>query len=249
MTKRLADGSARPVVLVDPDTKKVLSGGAIPVYLVDANGNFVSWSILSVGDVSGGNYVRISEEDAVRLYGSATTWDDMRVSVNAVRVTGANQPGWDVVPNTTNIYTWHFGASGIDEAWFAVQFPHGWKEGSDIYPHVHWTPNANGSAGQAVEWTMNYSWVNVGAVTPSEATVSGYTTVQGDSSLVQGKHYITPLGSGLSGTGKTLSSMLVCRIYRNGGAGNDNYPSTAALLEIDFHYEVDAFGSKDPFDK
>lgn len=250
MSKKLQDGSAKPVVLVDPNTRKILAGGAIPVYLIDSSGNFVSWSSMNIGDVEGGNYVHIDSDGGIRLYGSTSLWDDMRVSVNAVRVTGANQPGWSLLPNTTSIYTWHFGSSGIDEVWFAVQFPHGWKEGSDIEPHVHWTPNANGTAGQSVEWSLDYTWVNVSGTIASETTITGYVTIQGDSSLVEGKHYITPLGAtAISGTGKTLSSMLICRLFRNGGAGNDNYPNTAALLEVDFHYEIDSFGSRDEFTK
>jgi hypothetical protein len=38
--------------------------------------------------------------------------------------------------------------------------------------------------------------------------------------------------------------MLVCRLFRNSTDGHDTYTALdAGLLEVDFHYEVDGFGS------
>ncbi|MFC1878993.1 hypothetical protein ACFLZW_03685 [Chloroflexota bacterium] len=62
------------------------------------------------------------------------------------------------------------------------------------------------------------------------------------------KHQIASFAA-ISGTGKTLSSVLLCRIYRKAGDGSDNYDADAALLEFDIHYEVDAFGSDSEFVK
>jgi hypothetical protein len=43
----------------------------------------------------------------------------------------------------------------------------------------------------------------------------------------------------------TISSMLVCRIFRNAtDATDDTYDDDAGLLEIDFHYEADMVGSR-----
>jgi len=37
--------------------------------------------------------------------------------------------------------------------------------------------------------------------------------------------------------------MLLCRVFRD--IANDNFDDDAALFEIDFHYEIDALGSKE----
>jgi hypothetical protein len=36
--------------------------------------------------------------------------------------------------------------------------------------------------------------------------------------------------------------MILCRVFRD--VANDNFGDDAALLEIDFHYESDAIGSR-----
>jgi len=39
--------------------------------------------------------------------------------------------------------------------------------------------------------------------------------------------------------------MIICRLFRDaaGTGGTDSYASDVALLEIDFHYEIDSLGS------
>jgi len=54
------------------------------------------------------------------------------------------------------------------------------------------------------------------------------------------EHIIHPLGS-IPGAEKTLSSMLVCRLYRS---ASDSYGGDTGLLEIDFHYQIDSDGSR-----
>ena len=66
------------------------------------------------------------------------------------------------------------------------------------------------------------------------------------------EHLITPLVNGISttgidATGKNLSSMLICRLFRdvsNGYTGNGVF-----LLEIDFHYQIDSDGSHEQYTK
>jgi len=44
-------------------------------------------------------------------------------------------------------------------------------------------------------------------------------------------------------TGDELSTVLICRLFRNSSHANDTYGGTAGLLYIDAHYQVDSFGS------
>ena len=48
--------------------------------------------------------------------------------------------------------------------------------------------------------------------------------------------------AGQSGSGKTISSVLLCRFFRQAAASN-NYADKIAVLYIDAHYQVDSFGS------
>ena len=80
------------------------------------------------------------------------------------------------------------------------------------------------------------------------STALGYTSV--DSDIVVDKHQLTELGT-ISGDGHTLSSMLVCRVFRDADNeyDTDDYPGFAGLLEIDFHFRVDAPGSIQEYSK
>lgn len=133
--------------------------------------------------------------------------------------------------------------------------PHDYKQGSNIYPHIHWAPTTDATTNR-VEWVLEYQWVNLGgtyAATTADQ-ISGYLVV-GDvgsptETISAREHTITPMGSGgITGLDKNISSVLMCRLYRNGTGSNDTYTSSAALLSLDLHYEIDSFGSSSEYTK
>ena len=125
-----------------------------------------------------------------------------------------------------------------------TQIPHAYKEGTDLHSHVHWVPEVDGASGEQVCWGLEYIWANQGDTYTTTTLIYGDSQIQGDTFLVEGRHYYTDLGD-IDGTGKTISSMLICRIFRDiaGAGGTDDYGDDAGLLEFDFHYQVDALGS------
>ena len=86
----------------------------------------------------------------------------------------------------------------------------------------------------------------MGDASSNTVIVYANDTIQEDAVLLADKHYLTNFAA-LSGTGKTISSMLLCRIFRDAtGAGlTDDYDNDVGLLEIDFHYEIDTAGSRE----
>lgn len=235
---------------------------------IDANG------VIIMGDstASNKNYTKITTDGSLSYVGEATRWEDLKVPVNSIKIGGGKRDDitfipaeWDAFKEPGIALLWFADANDVDDEQdivFTVQMPHGWKEGSAIFPHVHWTTgrldvkNANlvnspvPGAGR-VTWKLQYTWANAGDVFPNTNEVAG-TVV---SSLNEGsislyEHVITPLGnSGIDGTGKTLSSMLICRLYRNSSASSDTYSGDAGLLEIDFHYQIDSDGSNEEYSK
>lgn len=196
------------------------------------------------------SYVEINSSGHMQFRKNATVWDDVRVAAShTTRGPGSTKP--DAVAYKTTLMLYGFDDTSEESLHFVVQLPHGWKEGSRIYPHVHWLPSvAGGTAPKTtVKWALEYSWANHGLTFGSPATVSGYTPLNDDNPLVADEHYMTPLkdGSGneyIDGAGKTISSMLICRIYRDAtDATYDTYVGDALLLEIDFHIECDTLGS------
>lgn len=178
--------------------------------------------------------------------GDATVWEDLRVPLNATKIAGTNQPGWEAWIN--GLFLYWFDAATEEEVWFSVQMPHSWA-GTAIIPHVHWTPKvtADGTpANQTVEWGLEYSWVDISGDFPASQIVYGKTSLPNDANIVANRHYMTNLTS-ISPTASQdgLSSMLVCRLFRNATDGvDDTYENDAGLLEFDIHYEVDMLGSR-----
>lgn len=201
-----------------------------------------------VGDVSGGDYTEIEPDGTIEFRGDAVVWDDLRVPVTSTRK-GGNDPNFaqlvDDGSGSRGVFVEWFDFNSEEELFFTAQTPHGWKEGSVLRPHIHWTPKTNGGAGQKVSWGLEYTWVDRGQETGNTVIAYNNNTIQGDSVLLANKHYTTELGD-ISGVGYSIFSMLICRIFRDaaGTGETDDYGSDAGLLEVDFHYEIDTVGSR-----
>lgn len=165
-------------------------------------------------------------------------WDDLRFPATSVR-TGATAgavPSWANFRN--GLYTYSFSHLSDNEIFFNAQLPHGYKEGTDLEFHVHWS-QADADSGSGVRWCLEYIWANMGAAFVASAVIEATGTTTG----TQYDHIYTNISS-LSGTGKKISSMLMCRLYRDVSNVEDDYAAGAFLLECDFHYQADSVGSQ-----
>lgn len=186
------------------------------------------------------NDVEIESDGTIRLNNNATVFDDLRTPLSALRITG---PGGTTPPDEVlykGSVVLAFGGAGTDDekAFFIVQIPHTYKEGSDVTPHIHWTPEDNGAGN--VRWVLTHSWANTGAAFPAETTDTQVFACD----TVTDKHQLDDF-TVISGAGKTISSMILCSIQREDSDGSDTYDNKDAyLLEIDFHFELNTMGSR-----
>lgn len=175
-------------------------------------------------------------------------WEDLRVTMNAVKLAGVKDPGFekflDNGAGSAGVFLYWFDKTTEEEVFFTVQLPHSWKEGSDIYPHVHWVPKTAKAANPDVCWGLEYTWANKEAVFGKTTIVYSNTRVPTGTTTDAAKHYKTTFAA-ISGTGKTFSSMLICRLFRDAaGVGlTDDYDDDVGLLEFDLHIELDTIGS------
>ena len=191
-------------------------------------------------------------------------WEDLRTPATAAH-RGARTPTFAVwlAKATRGVWLdWFATAPGNEEeVFFNIQMPHSWHVGSDVYPHVHWTPDINAvGADQCVKWGLEFNWTNIGAVAAlpeiiyTDATDDSTQTIQNEQ-LVANTHYVSEFtlpANGfppLDGAGKTISSMFVCRLFRNTADASDDYLGSAGLMEFDLHYEVDGHGSDSEMSK
>lgn len=213
---------------------------------------FIGPPTAKIGDVTNGDYLEIQTDGSLLLYGDARNWDDLRVSANSTNLGGSKDPDFALWLNnggaSQGVFIYWFDRNTEEELYFMVQMPHGWAQGSDIHPHIHWAPKANGAAGAVVNWGLEYTWVNIGSTAGNTTIISNNVHTPADDPLVANRHYLTEFAA-IDGTGKTLSSMLACRVFRDatGALGTDDYNADAGILEIDFHYQIESIGSKEEY--
>lgn len=172
-------------------------------------------------------------------YLKENVWDDLRFPASSVKGGGA----FDTTPTAYK--------NGIVEAFstgpnnesvqFIAQLPHGYKQGSDLKFHLHWTIPTSGVGGGAenVKWDFTYSWANIGGSFPAATSVTVTVDVQ---DITTDDHIYTAVIE-ISGVGKKISSILICSLTRDVGVAND-YADDAYFLEADFHYKINTVGSR-----
>ena len=172
-------------------------------------------------------------------------WDDLRIVPGAFSFPGSADPG---------LYDWQPTGSGItfkvykfnknDYVTASCQMPHTYKEGSDLYFHIHWTPADRGTAeGTAnVGWKVDYSIANIGDTFPA-----GSTSLHTDACQSTNDQHLLASGEVVDGSGLTISHVITLRIYREDDGANDTWSGTNSqapgLLEFDIHYQIDDRGS------
>ena len=184
-------------------------------------------------------------------------WDDLRSPATTGGKVGSSDPVFTIIGATAGgspfggLGTYYFRAGKSDELYFNEQMPHSYREGTDIEPHIHFI-YAGGTTGTIV-WGIEYSWANIGDPFP-QVGQSGYGILYGSRAYTAGDQYkhiyldtiaSSPTGGAtgnISGTGKKISSMLICRVFRL-GSGADTYTGFGGLLEMDFHYQICGMGS------
>lgn len=193
----------------------------------------------------------IKENGTILYEGDATVFDDITIPVTSSKSDGSKQPAFDFIRDngmgSHGIFTYWFDGETEEELFFTVQLPHKWKEGSDIFPHVHWIPPRNMDSTK-VRWGLEYVWTNIGDTLTTTDILTNDTPIPSIKNPVAFQHTITELGV-VSGKNKTISSMLVCRVFRDAESDEDTFDDEVGLLQIDFHYEIDSDGSNEEYIK
>lgn len=200
-----------------------------------------------------GNYTQWAKVDGFMTYvGNAQPFDDLRVAALATKVPAAAGPGFaqfkDDGSGSTGVFLYWFDDTSEEQVYFEAQMPHRWVEGGTIYPHVHWTPAVNGNPGEQVRWGLEYTIADPTEDYGNTTLIGGSTSIP-DETPVADRHYKTRLGAGIDMTGFTISSVIICRLFRDVGHGDDDYGDDAGLVSVDFHYRADTEGSRQEFIK
>jgi hypothetical protein len=144
------------------ETATLPSAISVPAESVsgDLTVDSVSTTTLQVGTYP--NIAYFEGDGTLRFTGTASMWDDLRVDGLNTRV-GVTAPTDETgFRGNSNFQVRNFVHNQADEVQFDIQFPHGWANGTDISPHVHFSPWITGTQSvQAVKFILDYYWGNV----------------------------------------------------------------------------------------
>ncbi len=165
-------------------------------------------------------------------------WDDLRVNLNAIKLSQVKPPSWFDLQGCQVL---SFSAQGVEAneeiVFFTLFLPHKWKIGTHLHPHVHWVGEDTLSGD--VVWKLSYSWANEGDVFGAQTNIEAAVP----NGAVQNEHNISYLPM-IVGTGKKFGSLILCSLRRHSSAAEDTFlTKDAYLLEFDMHYQVDRLGS------
>lgn len=129
-----------------------------------------------------------------------------------------------------------------DEVYFNVQLPHRMKEGEDINFHLHGMleNTVDSETTYNFKFTLSYAWANINDDYGTSQTKSQQFTVNDVSNTT---HKIWDMGD-LTGTGKKISSILICNLKRIDDDIATEYPGEIYISSVDFHVLMDDRGSK-----
>ena len=201
----------------------------------------------------------VESDGTIRMDNSATVWDDLMVYPDATSRGGSKSPVWggsaatafkkNAAATSQGVFLWMFSASTEQEVYFTVQLPHSYKIGSAIYPHVHWTTATGTPSGTNVMWGFEYTVIAIGGTFPTTSILTSNSVIPPIGTPTgTGQHLITSFGS-ISGTNLGISTVLVCRLFRETGNASDTFGNEVGLLGFDIHYEKDTQGSREEFVK
>ena len=171
-------------------------------------------------------------------------WDDMMTSGLAITRSGAGSPPFRAFGPSGGLGAYAFIGTGVQtqEGFFTIQLSHAYTEGIAISPHIHWAPET--AAAGDVRWFLEYTWASINGTFLAPQTIDVIQAASGTA----WQHQIAEFPD-IVGTGKGISSVLVCRLYRNPADGSDTYADYAHLLQIDVHILKDSVGSRQEFIK
>ena len=191
-----------------------------------------------IGDST--NNTEFEADGTIKFNGTATVYDDLLPSSVTIG-SGANAPSF--TSYNGNLKAYEFVGSGATpkELNLGFQIPHTYKEESSIEPHIHlFIPDD--VTGGGIKFYCEYTWTNrdqAGSV--ATTTVSGTITRTGAQGI--NNNAILSFGT-IAGTGKTISSIFMCRIYRDPADVADTFGVSTWLKSADIHFEKDGIGSR-----
>lgn len=198
--------------------------------------------ISSAASIAGDELSYQSNDDkyTIGTFSSAGLWDDYTQDISTGKAVGANAPTWSSVNGTLQAYA--FDDSTMNEMWLTSHIRHNIKQGTVIFPHIHWTPGNSTNTGVVV-WGFEYG-LSKGHGQQAFSTPT-MITVNATSTGTPHMHYIHEVATAdaIPATNIEPDTLIMFRICRLAADGDDNFVGDAFGLEFDLHYQMERSGS------
>lgn len=182
------------------------------------------------------SYSAFEPDGTLVFVGNATVWNDINFEALTLG-RAASAPDLITILDSGGLEGVAFDGQAVSEQLFGgSELLHDYKEGTNIYPHIHWMPTT-ADAGN-VTWFFEYSWIDTNGVFSAPTTLNVTHATAG-----AWVHQRADLQM-IDGSGMNTGSHIIFRLYRDPAAPLDNYTNDAVLLSVAIHYESDTVGSR-----
>lgn len=163
-------------------------------------------------------------------------WNDLTADLGGVQGGGSNPPSW--ANYRDGLYAWSFSAAAEKELFIVFHVNHDYARGTNIYPHVHWSPTTTSTG--TVVWGMEWSFAK-GFDQEAFGATQTLTIEQEVTTSSQYQHFVAEatddeaFGSDILET----DGLLMVRLYRDATNPADDFPDAVFALTADIHYQVE----------
>lgn len=155
-------------------------------------------------------------------------WEDITGAIETKG--GGTDPTWTIVAASSPFYAYAFALD--DECWITFHVPHDYAPGTDIYFHVHWSPD--GTDANSVKWQYKYSIAKGHQQSQYSSTGTTITSEQSPVGTAH-EHHISETAA-VTSTELEVDALIRLNVTRIANGGTDN--SDIIFVDtIDIHYQ------------
>lgn len=217
------------------------------VYVADGLGSG-TWQEIEEGSIAstGENQGRVLiSNGADGAAWDTTVWKDL-VGQVIVRGSGVNDPTFELITGSTNMWGYSFSAGTMMQFWTAFHIGHDYKPGTAVYPHVHWLNAAAVPNTGNIRWGFEYAVAkgHQQQAFPLTATTTVYK-VQA-SNATRYMHHVgeVALADAIPSTSLEPDSVIYMRVFRDAADAADTCTDKVYVLTANCHYQANYFGTK-----
>ena len=161
-------------------------------------------------------------------------WDDITSDLAAGKAVGVNAPTWTTFRDGIEAYS--FDDSAMNEIWITFHIKHDYSEATNVYPHVHWSPDTTSTG--VVRWGFEYTHQKGHDQGAFGATTTIYVNHEITSNK-QYQHIISEISDADSFDAFEADTLVLVRVFRDAADSADTFPDPVFAFTSDIHFQVE----------